>query len=558
MKKILFIHIGLHKTGTTAIQSFMAINRDLLKKHKILYPGDFDNHYPIVSELEKSKKPYLDKLSQTYLVFSEIKNNFKKYQKFVLSSEGFIEKDTIILPRLLQTIEFFQLDVLVQIVIFCRPQPSWYESAYNQLIRESKVRFTDSFEAFFRARSIYEINNYYLLLNRWSAYFGKENMILTVYDPKQDRLKLFSDFKQLLGIPFDLSMTSPPKAASNISLRLEAIEFLRWLNILEIDAGIFERIVKIFSSETKKPATRQHWLSPEKAKMIYHDFEATNRMVAHEYLNKTNGILFDNYHIEDSDTLSNPFVQLDYFNPALFSQDIELIRQSEPSLLMDLYSQLYQANSPTIRYANTKDCFLTLIDKLVSETDLIRIRQTASNCQTDDYDLLQRYEKAKSVLEISTKNFQIKTFDWSDHILNGIDLDQCSIRINSTGDDPYFCLEKVIGNFDSITFIRIKIDVPGPTVLRCYYKTRVSDVYSETQSKFKEARPGLKYVFIEIDDPEFNGELRVDPGDVAGVYYLYEIVVKSTAKSYEDLLYENRELKMRYFNLQQEETQSSF
>ncbi len=556
MKKKLYIHIGLHKTGTTAIQSFMAINRDLLKKHKILYPGNFNNHYPIVSELEKSEQPYLNELSQTYLVFSEIKNNFKKYQKFVLSSEGFIEKDTIILPRLLQTIEFFQLDVLVQIVIFCRPQPSWYESAYNQLIRELKTRTKDSFDVFFRARSIYAINNYYLLLNRWSSYFGKENMILTVYDPKQDRLKIFSDFKQLLEIPVDLPMISPPKEASNISLQPEAIEFLRWLNVLEIDSGIFEKIVKVLSSETRKPIARQHWLSPEKAKMIYHDFEATNRIVAYEYLNKTNGILFENYHIEDSNAFANPFIQLDYFNPVLFSHQIELIQQSDPALLTDLYRQLYLANSPTIIYFNTKDCFLTHIDKLVSKTDLILIRQAAQFRQSEDYELLQRYEKAKTVLEISAKNFQYMTFDWSDHILNGIDLDQCSIRINSTGNDPYFYLKKVIGNFDSTTVIRIKIEVPDTTVLKCYYKTRDSDDYCDSLSKYKDARPGLKYIFIEIDDPEFNGEIRIDPGDVAGVYILHEIVVKSTAKSYEDLFYENKELKLRYFNLQQRESQS--
>jgi hypothetical protein len=115
----------------------------------------------------------------------------------------------------------------------------------------------------------------------------------------------------------------------------------------------------------------------------------------------------------------------------------------------------------------------------------------------------------------------------------------------------------MIGNFDSITVIRIKIEVPEPTVLKCYYKTRASDDYCDTLSKYKDARPGLKYVFLEIDDPEFNGEIRVDPGDVAGVYILHEIVVKSTAKSYEDLFYENKELKLRYFNLQQQEAQSS-
>ena len=34
----LYLHIGTEKTGTTTIQSFLAANRDLLKRNRILYP----------------------------------------------------------------------------------------------------------------------------------------------------------------------------------------------------------------------------------------------------------------------------------------------------------------------------------------------------------------------------------------------------------------------------------------------------------------------------------------------------------------------------------------
>ena len=59
MKKILYLHIGKHKTGTTALQDFMAMNRNELKKLGVLYPGIDENHYPVAKELQENDKPYL-------------------------------------------------------------------------------------------------------------------------------------------------------------------------------------------------------------------------------------------------------------------------------------------------------------------------------------------------------------------------------------------------------------------------------------------------------------------------------------------------------------------
>lgn len=38
-RKRVFIHIGLHKTGTSSIQQFLTANRDVLERNRVLYPA---------------------------------------------------------------------------------------------------------------------------------------------------------------------------------------------------------------------------------------------------------------------------------------------------------------------------------------------------------------------------------------------------------------------------------------------------------------------------------------------------------------------------------------
>ncbi|WP_027179770.1 hypothetical protein [Maridesulfovibrio bastinii] len=46
-----FLHIGLHKTGTTAIQRFSFENKDYLLEKGYDYPGDFIEHSRLLAPL---------------------------------------------------------------------------------------------------------------------------------------------------------------------------------------------------------------------------------------------------------------------------------------------------------------------------------------------------------------------------------------------------------------------------------------------------------------------------------------------------------------------------
>ena len=146
MKKALYIHIGVHKTGSTAIQQYLFINKDKLKEIGVLYPGNKNNHYGISNDLRKDKEPWLNEESETFKVFTEIKNNLFNYQKFILSSEGFCENYKIIVPQLKKTLEYFNLDIQIKIITFYRKQESLLLSAYQQIVKGLKRRSALTFE----------------------------------------------------------------------------------------------------------------------------------------------------------------------------------------------------------------------------------------------------------------------------------------------------------------------------------------------------------------------------------------------------------------------------
>ncbi len=97
----LYIHIGLPKTGTSAIQEFLTLNRKELLNHGILYPEECiikNAHYPLAWVLN-SNFPSFKRLKNKSAsdiwskINSEILNN--KPLKVVISSEDFIHVENL-------------------------------------------------------------------------------------------------------------------------------------------------------------------------------------------------------------------------------------------------------------------------------------------------------------------------------------------------------------------------------------------------------------------------------------------------------------------------------
>ena len=135
MKKI-FIHCGLHKTGTTSIQNFLFSNPSLLKKNNFLYPliGIPDSnkaHHNFGWELSGDER-----FNKSNGTIEELKEKIKYIdQDIILSTESFetILNDVDKLEFLKTTFE--DINFQTSFVIFIRNPIDYLISCYLQLLK---------------------------------------------------------------------------------------------------------------------------------------------------------------------------------------------------------------------------------------------------------------------------------------------------------------------------------------------------------------------------------------------------------------------------------------
>lgn len=288
----LYLHIGIEKTGTSSIQSFLNKNREqILENYGILYPKTgiwFDkSHHGFAFSVTGSnlhiKEPenFDDMLNQ---LEEEIKEN--KPSAVLISSEIF---------RGLHQTDFFDLfnekiqkhfDEVI-LIVFLRDQPYWLLSMYNQYIKDQNIRFSKSFDEFYSV--IKNKADYYEMLKNWNKYIEKENMYIFPYYERNNELRKSSidvicDFLNIntQDMNFDKSR--------NISLNRVHMEFYRFFNRLDI--GKEERnqinslILNNFNDEKYDYLVDQYCvLSIQEKVDIQNDFYEINKKVSQYYMN---------------------------------------------------------------------------------------------------------------------------------------------------------------------------------------------------------------------------------------------------------------------------------
>lgn len=205
MKKI-FIHCGLHKTGTTSIQNFLFSNGSLLKKNNYLYPlvgippGNMA-HHNFAWELSRDNR--FKKFNGT---IAQLKEKIKLIdQDIILSSEGFETiLDNVNKLEFLKT-TFEDIDYHVTFVIFLRNPIDYLISCYLQLLKNKTIQLAEPFELIMNniiKNDFLQINNnryffnYYDLFNKLKKHF---NVLFRTYD-SLNKFDSVCSFLNLLNI----------------------------------------------------------------------------------------------------------------------------------------------------------------------------------------------------------------------------------------------------------------------------------------------------------------------------------------------------------------------
>ena len=309
MKRI-YLHIGLMKTGSTALQEFLAANRTVLAKQNCAYPlmhigpthtYDLRNAHFLIYD-SPSNDPARRKAEELHILqkgISMLEKAFQEADTVILSDEKlwYAQNWLRFRPRLMKIREQFGCEI--KVIVYLRRQDQFVESYWNQKVKGAS-RYTMSFSEFLLSSHCAGIlPDYNAQLDLMRELYGKENIIVRVYEPDQfDGGSIFSDFIQHTG----LALTDEyqfPESPSNLQLTDNFIEIKRQINELTDyrDTDNFYRAAMLGASEAAGRIGNEKndkvTFFPEGGQAAYvEQFREGNANIAREYLGREDGVLF--------------------------------------------------------------------------------------------------------------------------------------------------------------------------------------------------------------------------------------------------------------------------
>lgn len=229
----ILLHIGPHKTGTTAIQGALAASRRKLLDAGIVYPGTLLEHNkPAAAAIQRPLGWQHRKVDRgQWLAFAgEVAAH---PGRAVISSEVFCEADTEAARSIIDELGRER----VRVVVTLRPLEKLLPSNWQQYIKSGYVitypdwltdvlesRGKRPFTPSFRVR-----NNHADVIRRWSAAIGDPQRVLVMIVDAADPRSLFDSFEDILQLPRN-SLKADESGLSNRSLSAYEAELLRQLN----------------------------------------------------------------------------------------------------------------------------------------------------------------------------------------------------------------------------------------------------------------------------------------------------------------------------------------
>lgn len=261
----ILIHAGIHRTGTTSLQEFLADNRAPLMARGISYPGDTRNHQSLAWSLKRGAGR------------EEIRSLIESQdgaETVVLSAEDFcIHTDLRWLEEISQIYQ-------TQVVFYLRRQDHWLMSWYNQHIKwpfdRSKSQMGKN--QFLEVIGDFHWLDYAVLLDRWTSVLGTRNVSAGVVEQGQVG-NVIEDFVDRLGIPH-AGLDFEDKRR-NDSLPVHLLEIARHLGLFDLPPNSRTRMLRALRAGlAHKEQSAKTIYSPGERQRVIDRFAASNQAVA--------------------------------------------------------------------------------------------------------------------------------------------------------------------------------------------------------------------------------------------------------------------------------------
>ena len=284
------LHIGTHKTGTTAIQRFAAANRAKLRSRGLWYPS-YDEiklfvhygHHHVAHAIANENGNRLS-IDETRRFVDHVRTNLRPGETLLISAEPFYRH---LLPAeggywaqrkaYIERLRTFFPGDDVKVLAIVRRQDTFARSLYQERIKVTKYRQT--FREFIADRQPFE---YYEHFRLFEEAFGTVDVLL--YEDLA-AAGLINAFFSHLGIDV-ANITGRPSA--NPSLPIELVEFKRILNGTPLSPDRLKEIGVLLLDKAEKAQSisrgKVDWLPVDEMAAFYDSFAETNERLRAAYL----------------------------------------------------------------------------------------------------------------------------------------------------------------------------------------------------------------------------------------------------------------------------------
>ena len=204
-RRRMWIHIGLHKTGTTYLQNILFANRQWLEdcgfylplsglaRNKSKHDDASAGHAQLTRWLKRPESERFVEIERALMAELEA----TRCSNVLLTSETFSAPHN---RRIIDTIrQKFAAGFNIRIIVYLRRQDHWVESFYKEILGWAGRRETRSLEQFVADEGA-ELLDYRKRLNPWIKAFGATSVIVKSYEDASAGNGLLTDFLDTLEI----------------------------------------------------------------------------------------------------------------------------------------------------------------------------------------------------------------------------------------------------------------------------------------------------------------------------------------------------------------------
>ncbi len=295
---MIYVHIGMPKTGSTFLQRAMVASRARLGELGFCYPEPPEDAYARYQHVHLA---HLVEEGRTEVAADFVARACDEAPNVLISAErlfgqfgdraGNTTADWLVAMR-------DRTGRRIRILVYVRRQDIYAQSLYRAVIRNPRMkRGGRDFHAWLKATG--GRLDYTIRLSSWAscAPIGDQNLIVRAYEPSQwPDGDLLSDFLDVLGLRGHGGFTVPPEEKGNPSYSPAVTEYLRRTNATRDFDAQTEMLAKLRRALPPDllygPRSSSPYMSPAEQRAFLARFADSNAEIARRWMGRPDGVLF--------------------------------------------------------------------------------------------------------------------------------------------------------------------------------------------------------------------------------------------------------------------------